>query len=41
MILEFGMEYQELEVYKVYISNEPGLILTNFTAQSNFAAYVS
>ena len=35
MIFKICMEHQELNVYKVYINDEPGLTLTYFTARSS------
>ena len=40
MILKLGMQHRGLEVYKVYINNDPGLTLTYFKARSNSVAYV-
>ena len=39
MILKLGMHHQGLELYKVYINDDPGLTLTHFTARSNWVAY--
>ena len=33
------MQHQRLDVYKVYMNNDPGLTLTNFTARSNWVMY--
>ena len=35
MILNLGMQHQELKLYKVYINDDPGLTLTYFTVRSN------
>ena len=35
MILKLGMDLQGLEVYKVYINDDPWLTLTFYTARSN------
>ena len=35
MILKLGMDRHGLEVYKVYINDDPGLTLTYYTAKSN------
>ena len=34
MILKLGMKHQAMELYKVYINHDPGMILTFFTARS-------
>ena len=39
MTLKLGMQHQELEYYKVYSNDEPGLTLTYFTARSNLVPY--
>ena len=39
MILKLGMQHQGLKIYKVYITDDPGLTLTYFTARSNWVAY--
>ena len=39
MILKLGMQHQELQVYKKYINDDPGLTLTYATARSNWVAY--
>ena len=39
MILKLGMLHQGLKLYKVYISDDPGLTLTYLTARSNWVAY--
>ena len=39
MILKLDMQHRGLMVYKVYINDDPGLILTYFMARSNLAAY--
>ena len=39
MILKLGMQYWGLELYKVYINDDPGLTLTYFTARSNLVPY--
>ena len=39
MTLEFGMQYQVLEFYKVYSNNDPGLTLAFFTTRSNLVPY--
>ena len=36
MILKLGMWHWELKFYKVYINDDPMLILTYFTARSNW-----
>ena len=36
MILKLGMFYWGLELYKVYINDDPGLTLTYFMARSNW-----
>ena len=40
MILKFGMQHQRLNLYKVYIIDDPGLTLTAFMARSKWVAYV-
>ena len=35
MILKLDMHYQWLKLYKVYINNDPGSTLTDFTARLN------
>ena len=40
MILKLGMQRWGLKLYKVFINDDPGLILTDFTARSNFVTYV-
>ena len=35
MILKLGMYHRGLKLYKVYITDDPGLTLTYFTARSN------
>ena len=35
MILKLGMYHWGLKLYKVYISDEPGLTMTYFMARSN------
>ena len=42
MILKLGMEHYELklEIYTVYINDDPVLTLTYFTAMSNLAKLV-
>ena len=39
MILKLGMERQGLEVYTVYISDDPWLTLTNLTTMSSLAKF--
>ena len=39
MILKLGMQHRGLEVYKVYLNDDPGMTLTYLTTRSNFAAY--
>ena len=39
MILKLGMLHQGLNIYKVYVNDDPGLTLTYFTARSNWFAY--
>ena len=34
VILKFGMKYQGMELYKVYINHDPGLTLTYFIVRS-------
>ena len=34
MILKLGMKYQAIELYKVYITHDPGMTLTHFMARS-------
>ena len=34
MILKLGMKYQGMEVYKIYINDDPGMTLTYFRARS-------
>ena len=34
MILKLGVKHQRLELYKVYINQDPGMTLTFFTARS-------
>ena len=36
MILKLGMYHCGLNLYKVYINDDPGLTLTYFTARSNW-----
>ena len=36
MILKLGMYHLVLKLKKVYINDDPGLTLTNFTAMSNW-----
>ena len=40
MILKLGMQHQGLELYKVYINDDPRLTLTYFMARSNLVAYM-
>ena len=39
MVLKLDMQNQGLELYKIYINNDPGLTLTYFTTRSNWVAY--
>ena len=39
MILKVGMQHQVLKYYQVCSNDDPGLILTYFTARSNLAPY--
>ena len=39
MIFKLGMQHQGLKLFKVYINDDPGLTLVNFTARSNWVAY--
>ena len=39
MILKLGMQHWGLELYKVYINDDPGLTFTYFTARSNMGPY--
>ena len=39
MILKLGMYHWGLNLYKVYINDDPGLTLTYFTARSNLVSY--
>ena len=39
MILKFGIQDRGLKLYKVYISGDPGLTMTYFTARSNFLTW--
>ena len=39
MILKLGMHHRGLDVYKVYINDNPGMTLTYFMARSNIATY--
>ena len=38
-VLTIGMQHCGLNVYKVYINDDPGLTCINFTAMSNLTAY--
>ena len=38
MILKLGMQHLDIKLYKVDISDDPGLTLTYFTARSNSVA---
>ena len=40
MILKLGMQHFGLKLYNVYINDDPGLILTYFTARSIFVTFV-
>ena len=35
MILKLGMKHQAMELYKVYISHDPGMTLTFFYSKVN------
>ena len=37
MIMELGMEYYVLKIYKVYINDDPELTLNYFKSMSNLA----
>ena len=39
MTLKLGLRFVDLKLYKVYLNDDPGLTLTNFTARSNLVAY--
>ena len=39
MILKLGMQHQVLEYYQICSNDDPGLILTYFTARSNLVPY--
>ena len=39
MIFKLCMDNQGLKVYKVYINDDPGLILTYFTARSSLVKF--
>ena len=39
MTLKLGMLHRVFEYYQVYSNNDPGLILTYFTARSNLVPY--
>ena len=39
MILKHGMHHWELQFYKVYINDNPGLTMTYSTAGSNWVVY--
>ena len=39
MILKLGMKHRGLELYKVYINDDPGLTMTYFTARSNWVIF--
>ena len=39
MTLKVGMQHWVLEYYQVCSNDDPGLILTYFTARSNLASY--
>ena len=40
MIMKLGMEHYELKLYTVYISDDPELTMTDFTAMSNLEKLV-
>ena len=40
MIMKLGMEHYVLKLYKVYINDDPELILTHFKTMSNLAKLV-
>ena len=40
MILKLGMEQYVRKLYKVYITDDPRLTLTYFTAKSNWVTYM-
>ena len=40
MMLKLGKQHQRLQLYKVYINDDPRLTLTYFTARSNWVAYM-
>ena len=37
--LKLGMQHQGLQLYKIYIIDDPGLTLTYFKARSNLVVY--
>ena len=39
MILKLGMKHQAMELYKVFINNDPGMTLTHLMARSTYVAY--
>ena len=39
MILKLGMKHQGMEVYKICINHDPGMILTYFTARSTWVTH--
>ena len=39
MILNYGMKYQAIELYKVCINHYPGITLTCFRARSTYVAH--
>ena len=40
MILKLGMNYQAMELYKVYINRDPWMTMTYFMARSTSVAHV-
>ena len=39
VILKLGMQHRVLEYYQIPSNDDPGLTLTDFTAQSNMVPY--
>ena len=39
MILKLGVQHRGLELYKVYVNDDPWLTLIYFTDRSNLVAY--
>ena len=41
MALKLGMKHQDMELYKVYINHDPGMILTYFMARPTSKIFLS